>query len=159
MENNFFSSQKLLVFLIVVIFIALLLYLRKIKKKKYKPQFNDTMPANLWFYSQLVNLEIDTKNANYNKLKKIFLEFLYRKYHISKFDLEKKSIFLLVKEKEENMAIIDLYGEIWNSIEDLKQSDNSDVILFIKSIKLNFNKDGYQEWVKSQKQSKPCNNC
>jgi len=117
------------------------------------------MPANLWFYTQLINIEIGEKKANQKTLKKIFIEFLYRKYRISKYDLSKKTIFVIVREKEDNDTIINLYGDIWNSIDDLKQKSNDEVIKYVKSIKLKFNKDGFDDWIKSQKIEKNCNNC
>ena len=117
------------------------------------------MPHNLWFYSQLINIEVSEKSANYKELYNCFINYLCRKYRITKSELKKQSIFDLVKSKEDDENLLDLYGELWNSINDLKQSSKSEVIHYVKSIKPLFNKEDFSEWIAEQKLRKDCNDC
>jgi hypothetical protein len=53
----------------------------------------------------------------------LFYSFLCRKYHIEKKDLKNNTIFDLVKNREDDSELLDLYGEIWNSIESLYRAN------------------------------------
>lgn len=149
--------------LAILLVIFLFYWLKKVKTRAYKSGFSDKdMPANLWFYSQLVNIEIGTVKASYRNLNQLFIRFLIRKYKISKIEFNSFSIFDLVKSKEKDKDILDIYGEIWNSIEDLKHKKKSEVIAYIKDIKKVFNKEDITEWLtlkKNQVKNKPCNDC
>ena len=136
-----------------------MLYMRKLRSRYYKAKFNDSMPANLWFYSQLVNIEAGVHKATYKNLFDTFIKFLFRKYKIQKKELKKKTYFELVREREDNDDVIDLYGEIWNSIDEMKHASSNEVLSYIKKIKLIFNKGNFEDWIKTQKRKAPCNNC
>ncbi|MCL2065158.1 MAG: hypothetical protein FWG98_12440 [Candidatus Cloacimonetes bacterium] len=125
----------------------------------YKPNYNYSMPTNLWFYYELVNMEADNRKAKYKYLLNLFSEFLFRKYNITPNDLKNKTYFEIVRERENDDDVIELYGNIWNSIDDLKHSSQNEVIAYIKSIKLIFNKGNFEDWIKQQKKNKPCNDC
>jgi len=147
--------------IIVILLVLIVLKVRGMMKRAYKPQYDDpSMPANIWFYSQLVNMEVGSTRANHKKLLNCFLSYLYRKYHIRKHHLETKTVFEVVAEREEDPQYIELYGEIWNSIQELKQKPKSEVIPYIKTIKGAFNKDRIDEWVKNREANKKeCNDC
>jgi hypothetical protein len=87
-----------------------------------------------------------------------FFEYLQRKYLISDDELKDKTIFKLVNENEKNEDYIELYGDIYHKIENLKQNDQENIILYIKSIKKYFNQDDLSEWIEKQKYN-DCNNC
>ncbi len=155
-SQNGQALRMLAIFLLVFI----IYWFRKVKVRAYKSSFSDKeMPVNLWFYSQLVNMEIGTLRPSYNNLQQLFYRFLVRKYKITKIEYKNFSIFNLVKNKEEDQEILNLYGEIWNSIEDLKHSPKNEVIAYIKQIKTIFNKKDVSEWIEQRKKSKPCNDC
>ena len=155
-SQNGAAIRILIIFLIII----LLYWFQKVKRKAYKINSSDKyIPAHLWFYSQLVNFEIGVYKANSTNLFNYFVRFLYRKYKISKYDLKIKSLFDIVKDREDNRNLLDLYGEIWNSIEDLKHSSTNEVIEYIKSIKYLFNKEDVTEWIELRKNEKKCNDC
>ena len=154
------QGQTLIRIIIVILIIGIIMFTIKIMRRAYKPNYDASrMPANLWFYSKLINLEVGNDKANYKNLHNSFMTFLMMKYRIRDNDLKQNSIFDLVQKREENMGILELYGEIWNDIEDLKNSEDSDVVRFIKKIKMMFNKDDVSEWIERQKLKKPCNDC
>ena len=153
------QSRRELGMLAFIVLIVLFIFLRKLRKKMYKPHFNDNMPHNLWFYYEMINMEADHKIATQKRLEKTFIDFLFRKYYISSEDLKKKSYFELVREREEDDNVIELYGEIWNNIEELKHKPQNEVLVYIKSIKLIFNKGNFEDWIQQHKRGKPCNDC
>ena len=89
---------------------------------------------------------------------KSFFEYLQRKYIISDDELKNKTIFKLVNENEKNEDYIELYGNIYHKIQNLKQNSQESIILYIKSIKKYFNQDDLSEWIERQKYN-DCNYC
>jgi len=158
-------SQSIWRYLFVLIFaiIFMVFYTRSIKKRNshiYElSDAEEDMPANIWFYSKLVSMEIGEISANQVNLYDLFLKYLYRKYFISQEMLEKKTIFEIVNSKESDPNLIELYGEIWFSIESLKAKNPEDVIKYIKTIKSLFNKEYLSDWIEQQKKKEPCNDC
>jgi hypothetical protein len=132
-------------------------YLKR-RKKRIRDRRNQTVPANIWFYSKLINYELSIEKVNPTILMNTFFEYLARKYDITKYDLKQKTIFQHVSEKELNLDYIELYGDIYHSIKELKHKNKSDVISYIKIIKVHFNKDNLTEWIEKRKDEK-CNNC
>jgi hypothetical protein len=92
------------------------------------------------------------------RLLKFFYDYLQRKYKINDSDLKEKTIFQWVNEKEEDLEYIELYGDIYNRINELKQNDSSEVITYIKSIKKYFNQEDLTDWIEKRRQEN-CNNC
>jgi len=118
------------------------------------------MPANLWFYEQLVNMEIKTIKPTSKNLETAFMQYLHRKYAITKQDLKRHTIFEVVGEREQNPDFIELYGDIWNKAQEMKHSPSTEVIAYIKSIKVYFNKENVSAWVQIQKAKREnCNDC
>ncbi|HPY96475.1 MAG TPA: hypothetical protein PL063_04630 [Candidatus Cloacimonadota bacterium] len=145
----------ILILLILYFFIHFYLKRRiaRIKRRGIR-----SIPANIWFYSQLVNFELGIDKVNSDILMNNFFEYLQRKYLISDDELKDKTIFKLVNENEKNEDYIELYGDIYHKIENLKQNDQENIILYIKSIKKYFNQDDLSEWIEKQKYN-DCNNC
>jgi len=147
--------------ILIIAFAFFYLYIRiRGLRAKTSLQFDDNMPANLWFYDQLINIEINPKKASAKKLKKCFIAYLYRKYHITKTDLRKNTIFDIVAQREKNAHFIELYGDIYNTTQEMKHSHPSDVIAYIKSIKYVFNQDNVSDWIATRQTKKEkCNDC
>jgi len=145
----------ILILLILYFFIHFYLKRRiaRIKRRGIR-----SIPANIWFYSQLVNFELGIDKVNSDILMNNFFEYLQRKYLISDDELKDKTIFKLVNENEKNEDYIELYGDIYHKIENLKQNDQENIILYIRSIKKYFNQDDLSEWIEKQKYN-DCNNC
>jgi hypothetical protein len=152
------AALKVMAVCLVLIIIALFL---KARKRVHKPLYDDSLPAGLWFYTQLLNLELQPKKANCANLQKIFETFLKRKYHIRKHHLKEKSMFQIVEDREEVESVLDVYGLIWNNIMELKQKPNDDVIKYIKEIKVIFKNDNTNVdfFMKVNKKVKRCNDC
>ena len=145
--------------IIVFLVIALILFIRKKRMQMYKPVYTDgNMPANVWFYSKLIDIEIGTEKATHRQLYRYFMEYLHRKYKIKKADLKKNTIYEIVANSENDENIINLYDEIYNDIDELKQKNKTDVIEYIKMIKPLFNKDNIDDWIKENKEKK-CDDC
>jgi hypothetical protein len=162
MENLFIYIGKqgtLLKILVVILVLGIIFWFRKSFKNVYKYRNNDSMPPGLWFYSELINLEIDIKKANYKNLNKTFFKYLEKKYKITKKEIKTNTIFEIVNEKEKQENLINLYGLIWNKINDLKQKNNSDVIKCINDLKRVFIEDNIDEWIVKYSSSNKCNNC
>jgi len=162
MENIYYlisQSRTEIIYLIVIISIALILYLLKIRSKRYRINLNESMPADLWFYSQLVNIETDSKKAKPKNLLNIFIKYLCMKYSISRKDLKANLFFELVRKREKNDDFISLYGEIWNSIDEMKHSAPNEVVSYVRRIKLIFNRGDFEKWIREQKINKACNDC
>jgi deoxyhypusine synthase len=149
-------------FIIAGLIILIIIWLRKAKRKIYRPTYSDgNMPAGLWFYSQLVSIEIVAEKADYQTLYDLYIRYLIKKYRIKDAELKEKTIFDIVKSLEHSENMLDFYGEIYNGIENLKHEKPESVIAYIKSIKMAFNKDSsIDEWVRKQRQkSRNCNDC
>ena len=142
------QGQTLIRIAIAILIIGIIMFTIRIMRQAYKPNYDASkMPANLWFYSKLINLEVGNEKANYKNLLNSFITFLQKKYRIKDIDLKQKTIFEYVQSREDNEAILELYGEIWNDIDDLKNSSTQDIILYIKKIKTAFNKEDVSEWI------------
>lgn len=153
------DNLKMILFLMLLFLLMLVwIILKRIKRKKNRIGINETMPPNIWFYSKLLDLELNIVKPNTNNLWIMFQEYLKRKYKLSDKDLKNQSIFSLVKQKESDHDYIDLYGDIYQNIQDLKHSDGNEVILFIKSIKKYFNKEDLSDWIEKRKIDN-CNDC
>ena len=156
------ENSSLLWFLLIMVSIVLFCYLYKnrylFQKKKKNDDDND-LPSNIWFYYQLINIEFGEEKPTYQNLLNSFLRYLYRKYRIKVNDLKTKTVFEIVQEKETDPEWIELYGIVWNGIEELKQSHEEEVIKYIKTIKHYFKKDNINEWISQTRKEKPCNNC
>jgi hypothetical protein len=157
------QNAPVLWFLLIVISLILIIYVVRIANRPKRTKFVEAnVPTNLWFYLQLVDLEIGSQKASYKNLLESFIHFLCRRYGIKDDDLKKQTIFEIVKAKEDEQPLLDLYGDIWNSIDDLKQSSENEVIQYIKSIKHYFKKDNLDYWIRErerEREKKPCNNC
>jgi len=154
------QTQTFIRIVIALLILGIILFTIRIMRRAYRPHYDSSnMPANLWFYSKLINLEVGNEKANYQNLHNHFIGFLHKKYRIRKDDLKTNTIFEIVRKREENSEMLDFYGEIWNSIEDLKKSDTSEVVAYTKTIKTAFNKEDISEWLDLQKIKKPCNDC
>ena len=162
MDWTFMNAFEIPIKIIIVLLLILIaIKVRSAMKRAYKSQYGDpTMPANIWFYSELVNMEIGETKPTQKNLNECFMKYLKRKYHIRKHHLEKFTIFQIVAQREEDPKYIELYGEIWNSIQELKQKSKGEVLAYIKTIKTAFNKERIDEWVKNREASKEdCNDC
>ena len=158
--ESLFDTVTIAKMVIVLLVIGIILIFLRVKKKVYRPNYDSkNMPANLWLYSQLVDIEVGNYKANYKNLYNAFVSFLCKKYKISKDELKNNSIFELVKKREESPDLLELYGEIWNSVEELKHKGSAEIVAYIKNIKPLFNKENVSEWIEIQKTRKPCNDC
>ena len=153
------NAPILWVILIVVCIIFVFQMIRILKKTKRIKFEEIDVPANIWFYSMLVNMEIGIEKATYDKLMHYFMNYLYKKYQISREDLKTQSVFDLVSSKEDRQDVLDLYGDIWNSLEDLKESGRDDIVKYIKTIKFYFNKENLDGWISARNYNKQCNDC
>ncbi|MCK9329323.1 MAG: hypothetical protein PHY08_14385 [Candidatus Cloacimonetes bacterium] len=158
------QNGRILKFFVIFLLILILYWFYKVRKRAYKTNISDgDIPAHLWFYSQLVDIEIGASRASSSNLKKKFIKFLYRKYKFTSYEVRKSTIFEVVRLKEANNEVLGLYGEIWNNIEDLKHSNKKEVISYIKTIKKFFNKEDVSGWLNQRKQMKQnqrqCNDC
>ena len=156
------NMETLIKIIIVILAISFIIFL--IRQRKYILKIDiddDDMPHNLWFYSQLVNMEIGEIKPSYKNLLHLFKKFLYRRYMISKTDLKTNTIFEIVNRREYDKDVIDLYGEIWNNIDELKDKGSDEILVYTKSIKKRFNKGDFFEWIEERKKAEeePCNNC
>lgn len=159
--NQLIHSDNLkMIILLMLLFLFMLVWiiLKRIKRKKNRINFNDSMPPNIWFYSKLLDLELNIEKPTPNNLWNLFHEYLKRKYKFSDNQLKTQSIFQLVSQNETDNEYIDLYGDVYQKIQDLKHSEPNDVILFIKSIKKYFNKEDLSEWIEIRKINN-CNDC
>jgi len=147
--------KYIIIFLIAFVFFYLYTWFRGMRKKTQRPE-KDDMPANLWFYDQLINMEIMPKKATAKRLYQNFMQYLHRKYHIN----PKDSVFEVVASKEKDPAFIELYGDIYNRTQEMKHSKPSEVLEYIKSIKHVFNQDNVSEWIaRRQRDKDDCNDC
>ncbi|HOE90585.1 MAG TPA: hypothetical protein PLV22_01250 [Candidatus Cloacimonadota bacterium] len=145
------------ILILLVLYFFIHFYLKR-RVDRIKRRNIRNVPANIWFYSQLVNFELGIDKVNSDILMKSFFEYLQRKYLISDDELKNKTIFKLVNENEKNEDYIELYGNIYHKIENLKQNSQESIILYIKSIKKYFNQDDLSEWIERQKYN-DCNDC
>jgi len=106
-------------------------------------------------------MQIGIEKPSYQRLHDCFSNYLYKRYSINKQEIQKSNIYDLIRSKEEKEDMLELYGEIWNSIEDLKDKETAEIIDYIKTIKFYFNKDGMVAWMSARKYNKEtnCNNC
>ncbi len=146
----------IMIFSMLIIFYILRTKKRFLSKKKYKPRM--ILPPPLWFYSRLLDYEIGALKPTSENLMADFMSFLEKKYGITKEMLESFTIFHLVRVNESDNDIIELYGEMYNEIESLKQKTDQEVIQYIKKIKLYFNKEKYLSPLPKRKK-RDCNNC
>ncbi|HOD53400.1 MAG TPA: hypothetical protein PKJ08_02625 [Candidatus Cloacimonadota bacterium] len=159
--ERFFSldfQRLILYFLILFILYIFIRFYTNRRKKLIALSKIQKMPANIWFYSKLIDFELGIDKVNSMRLLKCFYDYLQRKYKINDSDLKEKTIFQWVNEKEEDLEYIELYGDIYNRINELKQNDSSEVITYIKSIKKYFNQEDLTDWIEKRRQEN-CNNC
>ncbi len=153
------SSQFMLIFVILLLCILLIVFIKKIRSHSRRVIYKtDTfIPAHLWFYSKLIDIEIGSSPATSKNVMVLFYKFLQRLYKISEKDFQQKTIFELVKAKENNSEILDFYGDLYNEINDLSENDPKEVLIYVKKIKNLFNKEDNSLWIEQRK--KECNNC
>lgn len=116
------------------------------------------MPANIWFYSKLLDFELNIILVNGQNLENYFFFFLKKKYKIYEYELKTANLFDLVKEREIDQNYLEFYGEIYNRIQELKDSSPMDIINYIKEIKSYFNQDDLSVWLENRK-TDDCNDC
>ena len=163
-EFAYLLQQNKVVIMIVlsVMCLFLIIFIYRVMKKSKPIVYEDiTVPANFWFYSLLVNMQLGIEKVSAHRLMECFYNFLYKRYHIKKEELALKTVFEYVKEREDRADIIELYGKIWNDINDLQGKSDLEIIEYIKSIKLLFNKEDVDSWVSAKKfvKGNTCNNC
>ncbi|PID29976.1 MAG: hypothetical protein CSB55_00645 [Candidatus Cloacimonadota bacterium] len=154
------SGNKGLLKSFVVIFgFILIVYMIKIRNKIFRrPRvYRDKLPAEIWFYSKLLDIQIGKEKANSDVLWNIFQSFLLRKYKLHEDLLKTYTIFKLVQVHEKDSAMIDFYGDIYAAIENLKHQTEEEVLSYVKSIKREFNKGDITEFISEKKGN--CNNC
>jgi hypothetical protein len=148
---------------IIYIFILLLgfLFYKWIKYRRNK-NFNrfradHNMPANLWFYSKLIDMELSIEKADFMHLEKLFYDYLTRKYKLNKQNMSSEEIINQVKVLESEMEVLDLYAYVYEQIKTESNQDNQ-IKDVIKNIKIYFNKDDFSVWLQSRNTGE-CNNC
>ncbi len=159
--NQFLSIdvQRFVLYCLIIFVAYIFIKFFTNRRKRFKALSKiQKMPPNIWFYSRLIDYELSIEKVNAQKLQACFYEYLERKYKLSDSDMNKKSIFEWVKAKESDEEYIDLYGDIYNQLNDMKQLPTNEVITYIKSIKKYFNQEDLTEWIEKRRQEN-CNNC
>lgn len=158
-DRKMIASKTMMIFLILFLCYILLIFYKKIRRKAHRTLFqsDSSMPAHLWFYSKLVDMEIGTTPLSPKLLMKNFYIFLERFYNLSEKELQFKSIFDLVKLKEQDPEVLEFYGDLYNQINELPENSPQDIKEYIRKIKIFFNKKDVTNWI--EQRNKNCNNC
>jgi len=142
--QNIESYKQLITIFIIVFVIALLIYLVRYRFKKreidYTYKGKPKLTPEMWFYSNLLDIELDRKKASYKYLKSSFETYLQKRYDYNGFFSEKNTLIALLDNKEKNERIKNFLKSTIKEIETLKQKDANEVISYVKLVKFSFNK-------------------
>lgn len=130
-----------------VVFTALIYIFRRMKRKK-KPGMiakDFKMPAEIWFYSRLLDLEIG--NLDYELYLPLYQEYLGRRYATRNIPKERETFINYLKEKEEDPKTQRFLAALYFEIAAVKQKGKEEVINHIKEIKFNFNQADLTAWL------------
>lgn len=154
-----FTDSYYLNWLIKFIAAALLYLLYKLLKGKLLKNNSNVLtdinlPADYWFYSQLVDIEL--KNISSKKFFSIFIAYYQKKFHFKSSNPGRNFIFKQIEKYADGKQMLGFYKILYDEVILMKQKSEEEVIEYVKQIKHNFNKGDLKSWLNTHRRRSTC---